>query len=89
MKELEGFMVKECPFCGKVDTVDFANLQEEEDCENFEDEDRCPAFESCTVCNGVYVICSVKLGGCGSHSGFRWRKDLAVKAWNMRGGYRE
>ena len=21
MKELEGFMVKECPFCGKVDTV--------------------------------------------------------------------
>lgn len=89
MKELEGFIVKECPFCGKIDTVDFANLQEEEDCENFENEDRCPAFESCTVCNGVYVICSAKLGGCGSHSGFRWRKDLAVKAWNMRGGYRE
>lgn len=78
------YSVKECPFCGKIESVEFANLREEEECNMFDD-DRCPAFESCE-CSGVYVICSVNKGGCGASSGFAWRKDKAVELWNRRGG---
>lgn len=86
MKDLHGFMVRACPFCGRLDTVDFANLQKEEDCACFEDEDRCPAFEPCGVCNGSYVICNVQLGGCGGSGGFAWNKEQAVRRWNRRPG---
>lgn len=83
-KMLDGYEVKSCPFCGKIDSVDFANLKEEEDCEAFENEDKCPAYKSCSVCNGFYVVCSVAKGGCGGHSGFSWDKDNAVGKWNRR-----
>lgn len=82
MKELEGFMVKECPFCNKS-VAEFATLKEMEDCKHFEDV-RCPACEI-DECTGVRIVCNALKGGCGASTGYAWSKDKAVKMWNRRG----
>ena len=76
--------LKPCPFCGKR-FAEFSNLQNCEICGNFESDD-CPVcYEqergfSCTT----FIICSVNKGGCGASSGWYYKRDELIAAWNRR-----
>lgn len=83
IKTIEKYDLRECPFCGKIDTIDFADLKTEEMCGNCE-EDRCPCYKDDTTCNGTFVVCSFAKGGCGAASGWGWDKETAVANWNRR-----
>lgn len=82
-KMLDKYEVRECPFCGKIDTIDFADLKTEEMCGDCGD-DRCPCYKEDTTCNGVFVVCSFSRGGCGASGGWAWNKESAVEKWNRR-----
>ena len=83
-KMLGKYEVLECPFCGKVDTIDFADLKTEEICGNCED-DKCPCYTDDTTCIGEFVVCNFAKGGCGASGGWGWDKETAVANWNRRG----
>lgn len=79
------YKVRECPFCGKVSTVDFADIKAEEYCMNFDKEDMCPAYKDEECGCGVFVVCSLAKGGCGGSGTWALDKGTAVKYWNRRG----
>lgn len=83
---IDGYKVKECPFCGKVSTIDFADLKTEEMCGNFDQEDLCPAYKDEECGCGVFVVCNYAKGGCGGSGAWALDKETAVKRWNRRGG---
>lgn len=83
---IDGYKVKECPFCGKVSTIDFADVKTEEYCMNCDKEDLCPAYKDEECGCGVFVVCSFAKGGCGGSGAWALDKETAVKRWNRRGG---
>lgn len=75
--------LRECPFCGKKDTVDFTDAKELEECTKFESED-CPCYEEMPSCYCVAVVCSVYKKGCGAISGYAVTREKAIELWNRR-----
>lgn len=76
--------LKPCPFCGKR-VAEFSNLQDCEICANFESDD-CP---ECYEPSGSYecptfIVCSVNKGGCGASTGWYYKMDELIAAWNRR-----
>ena len=69
--------LKPCPFCGKSETLVWADAKQEEVCGRF---DECEA----DMCLTGSVFCSVNNGGCGASGGFRYIKEEAIAAWNTR-----
>ena len=78
--------LKPCPFCGKVDTLEFATRRELEDCPDFDD---CEA-ETCgrgfcdVYDNWDCIVCSVSKGGCGASGGYDECPAKAIEKWNTR-----
>lgn len=79
------FEVKECPFCGKKDALEFTDAKELEECTKFEDEE-CPCYEEEDHCYCKAIVCSIKRGGCGASSGYATSIEKVVQMWNMRAG---
>jgi len=84
MRTIDGYEVRECPFCGKIDTIDFADIKSEEMCSNCYEEDKCPHYGEYECKCGCFVVCSHIRGGCGASSGWGSDKETAVEIWNRR-----
>lgn len=83
IKTIEKYDLRECPHCGRLAPVEFADLKTEEMCGNCED-DKCPCYADDTTCNGAFVVCDCTKGGCGAAGGWGWDKETAVANWNRR-----
>lgn len=84
MRTIDCYEVRECPFCGKSESVDFADILTEEMCGNCEDEDRCPCYKDHECSSGYFVVCNYHKGGCGASGGWGGDKETAVRNWNRR-----
>lgn len=77
--------LRECPFCGKKDTLEWTDAKELEDCRKFESED-CPCYEEEPKCYCRAIVCSVSKGGCGASSGYATTVERVLGKWNRRNG---
>lgn len=77
-----------CPFCGKVETVEYTNAGECGACAKASLDNTCCDFEP-EGCSMVAVVCNVNRGGCGASSGYAFSFEGAAKKWNARAGLDE
>ena len=67
--------LRECPCCGKTDTVGLTDCHELQECKN---------FECCESYGYVCIVCDVNKGGCGASGGYAQTADEAAQKWNRR-----
>ena len=84
MREVKGYQLRACPYCGK-DVADFATAKEEEECKWFDDDERCDAY-AYNGCPCKKIVCNAQKGGCGASTGYSWSEEDAVERWNRRVG---
>ena len=84
IKTIGKYDLRECPHCGKLAPVEFADLKTEEMCLHSTKGSKCPCYKDEIGCAGVFVVCNRFEGGCGASSGWGWDKETAVANWNRR-----
>lgn len=69
--------LRECPFCGRSDTVTLMTAREMEDCKS---------SGTCQLrdCESVTVVCDFTQGGCGASGRYARTEEEAAECWNRR-----